>query len=282
MLEVSAGSPNRETRVLDLPGARFEAVVQGEGQLVVFLHGAGASTLANWQSFFETNHSGLRLLGINLPGAGSTRWEATSIDVERLVDHLLAVLDNFEPLAPIKLVGYSTGALLAIAVASRLGTRATHLVVAAPWVSPDAQSRLFFGLWSQLLESDRELFGKFNALVAFSNGFLGRLDDATVQYIVKANTPEPSACDDLIKLIRMNQTADVGPYLASLAAKTTVIAFKHDHMVPARHASNIATAIAGSRLVELDAGHGGPWEMPDVFSLAIRESLAFDSEGVLE
>jgi len=62
--------------------------------------------------------------------------------------------------------------------------------------------------------------------------------------------------------------------LAAISASTLVMGFELDVLVPARLTREVAAAIAGSRYVEIPrAGHGGPWEHPDLVNRAIIEFL---------
>ena len=63
--------------------------------------------------------------------------------------------------------------------------------------------------------------------------------------------------------------------LAAIGVPTLVIGFELDVLVPARLTREVAAAIGGSRYVEIPrAGHGGPWEHPDLVNRAIVEFLA--------
>lgn len=260
-------------QVFKVGRARLQAVTQGSGSPILLLHGAEASTLANGRGLYDRRDDSHTFIGVELPGAGDSRWQQVCIEVGALVQGLAEVVDALSPGQPIKVAGYLTGAVLANAQAAQLEDPVTHLAAAAPWLEPDPQLRLFFGLWRQLLDLDLHAFASFNTLVAFSNETLESLGDATDASIVQSNTPSAATEGELRKLIEMNCHADVSALAPLVTARTTVLSFEHDRMIPPRHARMVAERIRGSRLVSIGAGHAGPWEATQQFLASIRAAL---------
>jgi pimeloyl-ACP methyl ester carboxylesterase len=105
-----------------------EYVVQGSGETIVFLHGAGASAIANWQSSIDLFSKNKKIISINLPSAGNTIWNRPTIELQDLV-HVVRSVIEAEGELPITLVGYSTGAIVALAYAGTFSNEVKKLLL---------------------------------------------------------------------------------------------------------------------------------------------------------
>ena len=61
------------TKKINTEKGSIEYFVEGTGEAVIFLHGAGASAVSNWQSSIELFSKYKKVISINLPSAGNTK-----------------------------------------------------------------------------------------------------------------------------------------------------------------------------------------------------------------
>jgi pimeloyl-ACP methyl ester carboxylesterase len=117
---------------LRLPDGRllaFDDVGDPEGATVVYLHGTPDSRLARPPDV-TTARAGVRLLAVDRPGAGDSD-PAPGADLAALGSDLEALLDHLD-LDRVLLVGWSAGALCALAAARVLGERVASIGLIAP------------------------------------------------------------------------------------------------------------------------------------------------------
>lgn len=214
-----------------------------------------------------------RIVAINLPGAGNTPWYGPDVLFDDLTSTILAVVDG-ETKGPFGLVGYSTGAMLAIHLAAREPSRVNKLVSIAPWLTHDPRTVFFFDFWERLVTTDLHLFARYNTLTAFSQTAHTYMDTDSFAGTVEAFS-NTGFNQDLPKLIRMNRdTVTVQEDLPQITASTMIIGFSDDRICPISYARQVAKGIAGAKFVQIEAGHGGPWEATEAMNKAIDEALS--------
>jgi pimeloyl-ACP methyl ester carboxylesterase len=261
-----------QTKSFSFEGHTIEYFIAGSGPAVVLLHGAGASARSNWQSTIAHLAPGRTVLALNLPGAGNTTWHQAEVSLDALSRLVMALVAQ-EKLSRFSLVGYSTGAMVALRTAAQFPGCVDKLVAIAPWLENDARMRFFFDLWGQLLERDPSLFARYNTLTALSHLAHGQMDQSAFEVTVQSFATAGFNAD-LDKLIRMNQTASVVKDLSAITAQTTVVGFSFDNICPVGYAKAVAGGVTGAVFVEIPAGHAGPWEATGQLNGAILTALA--------
>jgi pimeloyl-ACP methyl ester carboxylesterase len=113
---------------LDINGIDTAVFSAGEGDAVVFLHGAG--TLTGFDSLLPLA-DGCRLIVPHHPGFGASADDTTVDSIQDYVLHYLDLFDALE-LGEVSLVGHSVGGHLAATLAATQGPRIRRLVLAAP------------------------------------------------------------------------------------------------------------------------------------------------------
>ena len=259
------------THHLAFRGNTIEYFAAGIGPALILLHGAGASAAANWSITIDLLAPTHRVLAVNLPGAGHTTWSAAEVGFTDLTDLVLALADA-EGAATFGLVGYSTGAMLAVQIAGTAPDRVSRLVALAPWLTNDARTAYFFRFWGDLLQTDPHLFARYNTLTALSQTAHAHMDEAAFAGTTAAFASTGFNAD-LPKLIRLNEQVSVEGVLSRVQARTQIVAFTDDRICPPHYARTVAAGIPGAVLVEIGAGHGGPWEATAAMNEAITQFL---------
>jgi pimeloyl-ACP methyl ester carboxylesterase len=113
---------------LEINGIDTAVFSAGQGDTVVFLHGAG--TLTGFDSLLPIAES-CRLVVAHHPGFGSSADDTTVDSIHDYVLHYLDLFDALE-LGEVSLVGHSMGGHLAAMLAATQGARIRRLVLAAP------------------------------------------------------------------------------------------------------------------------------------------------------
>jgi len=221
------------------------------GALFLCVHGAGrnAGDFRRTLAQLAPSHS---VVALDLPGHG----RSTGLDAPPSIEACADVVEQFAAAVtrrPFVLVGWSTGALIALVVASRGGARLSGLVVlAAPAVwrieqaTVDAVRDVVRGRRSQIF--DRTLFAPSTPL-----------DVMREAWMEQAKTDPRVLHGDLVTA----QGFDARPLLAKVRVPTLVVHGDGDQLVPATEARALADGIAGARFVSVEgAGHIPHLEQP--------------------
>lgn len=247
-----------------------EYVVQGTGETVVFLHGAGATGVSNWQSSIDLFSKEKKVIAINLPSAGNTTWNSSVLTLTDLVDIVKGVIDA-EGENPVTIVGYSTGSVVALAYGGTYPNDVKKIVSIAPWLA-SARQRFFFNFWGKLIKLDKELFAEYNTIAALSVNAHSYMDDNAFKETAKVfgNT---GFNEDLPLLIKTLASIDIEPYLEKITTKVKIVGFTYDVVAPFHFAKEISNKINNAVFAEIEAGHAGPWEATDKMNIEIKNFI---------
>lgn len=208
------------------------------------------------------------VVAVDYPGSGRTPRATAPLTLDGLADGLVdaALRAGQEQFT---VAGFSTGAAVAVRIATRHRQRVTGLVLSAGFAHPNARLRLVVATWRRLAASgDTRSLAAYLTLLGWSPGWLddrpGREIGALVDTIGSAL---PAGADDQLDLLTR---VDVRSELAGIRVPTVVIAGAHDSVVSASHAAELATGIPTARLVELDSGHALASERPAEWAEAIN------------
>jgi pimeloyl-ACP methyl ester carboxylesterase len=116
-------------RRLELGGVEIALHEAGEGEPLLFLHGAGTAT--GFDSLLPLAEH-FRLIVPHHPGFGSSADDTAIRSVHDYERHYLDLLDVLG-IASFSLVGHSMGGWIAATLAISQGARISDLVLAAPW-----------------------------------------------------------------------------------------------------------------------------------------------------
>ena len=269
--EESMAQNINETRIIDYPQGKVAYHVSGSGSPIILLHGAGASAQANWGATVPLLEKTRRVININLVGAGTTTFQKDELVVGDLVDLIIAVA-NAEGAEQFDVVGYSTGAVAGLALATLHPKRVKQLVAMAPWANDDARTRSFFRLWERIYQVDPNLFAHFNTHLALSESAQLQMNEEALVGAIR-NFENTGFNNDLGKVIDLLQRVNLEDELEKISAKTLIIGFEDDRIVPPAYARAVAEGISGAGYTTLAAGHGGPWEATEAMNTEISKFL---------
>lgn len=243
--------------------------VTGGGPGLLLVHGTQGNGRTNWGHLTGRFADVRTVITPDYSGSGQTTDGGGALTVESLVAQMSAVARAAAD-APVDLLGFSLGAVVAAATAALHPGLVRRLVLVAGWAhGGDGRHRLAFELWRDLVRTDFALFNRFGVLTGFSPAFLRMLDHDGVRGILAANSAEPG----LDRQIDLNLRADIRGLLPKITAPTLVVGLTQDQMVPVGCCRELHESIDGSRYAELDSGHLVLFERPDDLVALVRDFL---------
>lgn len=169
-------------------------------------------------------------------------------------------------------VGDSLGAVIATQLAASHPHTVESLLLLNGWARTDLRMQAEFALWDSLLAVDPGLFARYLPLIAFGPGWWDSLTSRALAETVRLLASVIPA-DDMRRQLAVDREVDVRPLLGDITAPTTVVASRHDRLIPCSQARELVAGIDGARLWVIDTGHGSVIEDPAVVADAIRTHL---------
>jgi pimeloyl-ACP methyl ester carboxylesterase len=258
-----------EVRTLEAPSERgpvtyYDAPNPGvrPGALVM-LHGTAGSAVGAFRALFPILAMRERVIALEF------RDPDSDPEFDEYVAQAVAVLEHARVGAPVTLVGYSFGAVVAIAVAARRPDLLDKLILVAGWAKTDQQQRLRSDIWFALHDSDHPALAPFMALTAYSPAYLSARTPAELTAIVAGLAAGP----DRTAKMSVNRGIDVLDELQRIDADTLVVGCTDDQMVPRYHSHALFGGIPRARYAEIPAGHAVVHERPAQLARLIQEFI---------
>ncbi|GEM30980.1 hypothetical protein NN3_19870 [Nocardia neocaledoniensis NBRC 108232] len=248
--------------------SEFVGSVYGSGPGILLAHGASSDIEDSFGPIVPRLAEANSVVAVDYPGSGRTPRATTPLALDGLADGLVsAALQAGQE--QFTVVGFSTGAAVAVRIATRHPQRVTGLVLSAGFAHPNARLRLVVATWRRLAASgDTRSLAAYLTLLGWSPGWLDTRSDGEIGALVDTIGPAlPAGADDQLDLLTR---VDVRSELADIRVPTVVIAGAHDLVVSASHAIELASGIPNALLLELDSGHALASERPAEWAEAIN------------
>lgn len=243
-------------------GEKIHCQVAGDGPPLVLLHG-WAMHGGVFAPLVELLRARYTLHAVDLPGHGRSRASAVPLELDAVVDALLAQL----PDAP--WCGWSLGGLFALRAAARAPGRVPALVMlcasprfvrggdpsAGNWrygVSPE----IFASFASGLREDYRATLDRFAALEAFGSD---RAREAVRRLRGELFARGEPPAEALARGLELLQTADLRDALPRLRVPSLWIAGRRDRLVDPRAMREAAALAPQARYVQIEHGGHAPF-----------------------
>ncbi|MBT2480114.1 alpha/beta fold hydrolase [Streptomyces sp. ISL-94] len=213
-----------------------------------------------------------KVVGVDYPGAGATPKAQGPLEIDDLVEQLVAAADA-EGLDTFAVSGYSLGGPVAIRLASRHPERVSSLVLSATFAHADTRTSLAASIWHQLFESGQHtVLAQYLNLMALSEPVLNSLTPLQVHDAAEQLAPAlPVGTAEQVDLVRR---ADVRGDLAGIAAPTLVVVTTADPLISPTLQREVAAAIPTAEVAELATGHLPFVERPQEWLKLISDFLA--------
>jgi pimeloyl-ACP methyl ester carboxylesterase len=267
-------------RFADIAGRRIHyAERTGEGPPVMLLHGMPGTHLdfAGVTAALPGQHT----VAVDRPGYGWSQGGPLDYDTQiDLIPKLLAALGGERAV----LAGHSFGGLLALGVAARHPQIVAGLVLIAP-SGGGLRSGPFRTAAARMVRVTQApgirplgevmvsgLVRRGGALVDARFAFAP--DPVNHDYAARLNTL--TLHDDNLaamandRLVYNRNIAWIDKQIPALDVPAVVLLARGDRPIPIRHGRQVASALRGATVVEVDGGHMLPITQPDVVAAAVR------------
>lgn len=229
----------------------------GSGVPIVFIHGAGGSSLS-WafqKAYFE---GGSTVILVDLPGHGSSG----SPSLASITGYADALKNTFEEYAigPAFIAGHSMGGAVAMDFAMRHADLARGIVL----IGTGARLKVYPEILEGVLK-DKEKTARMIIDTAFSPAFPVKLKEKVFTEYMKNDAK--TIFDDFTACDGFNVMGQLG----SLSAPVLVICGTDDRFTPVKYSQYLADSIPGAELMRIEgAGHMVMIERPGEVNGAIR------------
>lgn len=244
--------------------------VTGVGDPLLMIMGLGADSRM-WMLQTPTFAQRYRCILVDNRGVGASSIPEGSYSTEQMAGDALAVLDTLE-IERAHVLGISLGGAIAQQVARKAPDRIRSLVLAATWGGRNPYTarmarigRVVAGLGHDALVRASMLWLFTPQALIENPKFIDGVEALALQY-----HPEPAA---FLRQLDAVESHDALDDLRDLRIPTRVIVAKRDIMVPPELGRQLAAAIPGADLVELDGAHAFNIEVVDAFNDAVIEFL---------
>jgi pimeloyl-ACP methyl ester carboxylesterase len=240
--------------------------------VVVFVHGHPFNRTMWTPQHEAVRAAGWRVVAPDLRGYGASTVTAGIVTLDVFATDLVAVLDHLA-IQRVVLVGLSMGGQIAMEFARRTPDRLRGLVLAATFPRPETGD----GRARRQAMADRLL----------AEGMAGYADEVLPRMLAPASlAARPAVGDAVLRMMRTTdprgaaaalrgraERPDYRPVLDQLAVPSLIVVGSADAFTTADDANEMATRLAGGRLVWLEGiGHMPNLEAPERFN---RELVAF-------
>jgi len=238
---------------------------------IVFVHGAAQDhSLWTLQARWFGRH-GHAVLAVDLPGHGRSQGEPLA-SIEALTDWLVALLDA-AGIAQAAWVGHSMGALACLEAAARHPRRTRALALVGGGFPMPVSEALLTAARDDAPLAYRMIaqWSHHPASLIGGHPVPGMWMPATAIALMQRSRPGALLTD----LAACNAYTAGMDAAARIECPTLLMLGKRDLMTPARTGIALAAAIAGARVVQVDAsGHALIAEQPNAVLDALRAALA--------
>ena len=243
----------------DINGIELHYQSYGEGETMVFAHGAGGNLLSWWQQipFFSQRY---RCITFDHRGFGHSYDEPEGPGAEAFVDDLTGLLDHLE-VESAHLVAQSMGGRTALGFAVAHPDRTRSLVM-ADTVGSMAEPEVV-----DLHRNWRDSHASTEAIGSreVSPGFRKRSPELANLYlqISRTNPPRPDSGGPASKGPR-------GTQLSQMKVPTLFIVGEEDELTPPHVIEAAAAYVPGARVTRVpEAGHSVYFEQPEIFNFEV-------------
>jgi 3-oxoadipate enol-lactonase len=258
-------------------GIQIAYTDEGEGLPLVFIHGFPLSRGA-WSKQVDSFKLRHRVITPDLRGFGESESSTGIVSMNRFAEDIHALLQHLDA-GPVILAGHSMGGYVALAyanaypkslrglllVGTKAGTDSSEAAAArhvtAEKVRADGPSVVIEAMAPKMLAIG-------NADESMAASVRGFMKDASTEGVIGA-------------LLGMAERPDESDRLELIRVPTLVIAGSDDIVIPPSESETMAKSIPEAHLVIIPkAGHLVAYEQPDAFNEAVRNWLAWGSNGV--
>ena len=251
------------------------------GPTILLLHGWTLSSDLNWFAVYAAMARHGTVLAMDVRGHGRGMRSEQRFTLESAADDAAALLDHLDA-APAIVVGYSMGGSIGLLMWRRHPGSVAGLVLqstALQWRAA-LHERV---LWNSMAIVEYVL--RFGVPHGLTERYLRNAADQNpdlrpVLPWLKAEALRGNP-SDLAAAGRGLSAFDARPYASRIDVPTTVIVSKRDRLIWADRQRELADAIPGAKVIEIDVAHNGWLVEPDVVCDALETGLGLVTEQLV-
>lgn len=256
---------------IDVKGVRFRVADEGEGPVILFVHGFPLNHTM-WQAQIAEFSKTHRVIAPDLRGFGGTDGALYSVSMEQFADDLADLLEALPVRVPVTFCGLSMGGYIGWQFVQRHPARVSKLIICdsrAAADSPEAAANRLKMADIVLKEGPEPVaWAMMPKLFAQCSTEQCPQIVASVRQMVMTSNPVAIAAAHRGMAVRPDVTA----WLPSLKLPTLIICGEHDAISPTAEMKNVSEQIPGAQYVQIPtAGHMSPMEQPEQVNAAIRQ-----------
>ena len=269
------------TRLVELPGRGTTRVRESAGPdgaaTLMLIHGAAVTAELNWGMVFAPLARHFHVVAADLRGHGDGIRVRSRFRLEDCADDV-AALAGVLGVGRFVAVGYSMGGMVAQLLYKRHASLLSGLVLCSTASdvrgSPAEQvaalavaSTLRWNPFLQLMSAE-----------PFGTALLGRIDDPVTASWARAQLNRTTLATAVSAMSAVGEfTSD--SWISQVAVPTAVVVTTRDRIVPPRRQLELARAIPGASVHEVDADHGACVNAPQLFAGALLEACCSVEPG---
>ena len=272
---LAADLAGAQRAVTELEGVKTVWHIWGapERPAMVLLHG-GSGSWTHWvRNIAPLRDAGWRVLVPDLPGFGDSDLPPGCTDVPQLPVHLHAGLQQFAPVGPVQIVGFSFGGMAgALWLAEHPDDAQALVLVGAPGLGLSSPRRTTLKGWRHLETTEQQMAVHRHNLMALMFEREGSIDNLALA-LHAANVAR-----DRMPRRRLSSTAIVAEALPRVKARVSAVFGEHDALYRER-LSAVREALPrwapqwGQWHTVPGAGHWVQYEAAQAFNAALHTQL---------
>jgi pimeloyl-ACP methyl ester carboxylesterase len=266
-MSASEGVVVTKAGVVNVDGASVAYRVQGNGPAVVLVNGTAALDV-HWGPVIEELSRHRTVISLDYSGSGNTTDGGGALSLQKLA-HQVREVAGAAGAERFDVIGHSLGAAVAIelAGASADAVRSLILVAGFSW-GAEPRLKLQFGLWLDLLATNRAAFLKLLLLTGLTPAFVSKAGSPAIDGMIEAYMPFAN-WDGIKRQVQLDLAVDIRGRAGHIKTPTLVVACAHDQIVT--RTPELAAMIPGATSRQIDAGHLAYFEAAEQFlSLATK------------
>lgn len=237
---------------VDVPGARLNCEVEGEGEPVLLIGGLGAG-IRFWDSAMPYL-KGYRVVRWDNRGVGLTEYDG-GITLERMAEDAVAVMDGLG-IEKAHVLGWSMGSEIGQVLGSTHPDRLRSLTLVATYLERPARTEYVLGTLMGMMIEGKASVDSFSAVVnafSFSEPVFRKFRDSGRRIPFAWRDDDIKGLCDQMASVDARDMSDIAP---KIAVPTLVVHGTDDIMVGFEEGKRASEAIPGSLFLPIPgAGH---------------------------
>jgi 3-oxoadipate enol-lactonase len=238
----------------------------GSGEPLVLICGLGAD-LQIWRNLVPFLSKHFRVIALDNRGAGRSSAPDEPYTIPGMAADVIALLDHLQ-LAPVNLLGWSMGGVIAQSLAVAHPTRVKHLLLLATLKAPDAMLRNGIANWVNIRRSNMtiEQVVRYVAQLVFSPAFAENVPtyEATIQFMV--NNPYRQSLHGFLRQAEALLAHTAPSELSGIPMPVSILASEQDQLTPRYLSEDLKATLLNATLHVLPGAHLGAAEHPERYA----------------